>query len=118
MVGFDLFFIWREAVRAEGRLFEVFEVRDVVPTFEVFLFFTTVVTTAWLPVITVGSTLVLVDTTRLGDTALFWIVVNFWFELKFSFVTTEGFVANCVGHELLFRCKSHVIAWMSKVNKM
>ena len=102
MVGFDLLFVWREGVRVESPLFEVFEERDVVPTREFELLFFGVVITAWLPVITVGSTLASVDTTGLGQASFFWIIVNFWFELEFSFVTSEGFIANCVGHEFLF----------------
>jgi hypothetical protein len=102
MVWFDFVFTWRERVRVEGPLFEVFEARDVVPTLELLLFFTTVVTAAGLPVITVYPSLVPIDTTGLRDTVFFWIVVNFWFELEFRFVTREWFVADCIGHKLLF----------------
>jgi hypothetical protein len=65
VVRLDLVFTWGEANTIKGPFFKVLEAGYVVPSLKISSFRTAVVTSSWLPVVTVHSTFVLVATAGL-----------------------------------------------------
>jgi hypothetical protein len=122
VIWFDVVARRGRAARVEGPLFNVFEVWDIIPSLEALLLFGSVVASGRDPVATQGATLVSIDASSTGQYSVSrWeqLVSNFGWILLTPFFFGEWFVANDLGNELLFRCKSHdVISVMSWINRM